>query len=459
MQLSVGQMYAGRYRVVRKLGDGAMGAVYEAENVLIRRRVAIKVLHPHMAERHAAIRRFELEAQAAGRIGSPHIVEVLDMGELDGGARFLVMELLEGVTLAQRIRAAAHEGAPLTAEEAASMVIQLLAGLEAAHAADIVHRDLKPANVFLSQSRGENDFVKILDFGVSKFAFEVDRVTPPPDGATAPAGPDPGEGDHVGAQGEDMGMTGAGSVLGTPFYMSPEQAKGARHVDQRSDLYAVGVILYECVTGRVPFEAATINELIFRIVLEAPPPLESLARDLDPAFVAIVNKAMAREPRDRFQSAGDMRDALVRWLAPDRAATGIGFDRSSNLLWAAAPRTARPRRRGERAFVLGLLATLALGGVTLFAVRPPPVSRRSPSAGPPPLAPTFAAASTPPAPAASSAAPAVAAASASAEPAGPRARVPASPSAVAGAAGARLPPRARPAGVTVPARRTVPDEL
>ncbi len=151
MALANGQIYAGRYRVVRKLGDGAMGAVYEAENVLIRRHVAIKVLHPHVAERHDALRRFEREAQAAGRIGSPHIVEVLDMGELEGGARFLVMELLEGITLSQRI----HDAGRLSPEEGAAVVLQLLAGLGAAHAADIVHRDLKPANVFLaSNTRG-----------------------------------------------------------------------------------------------------------------------------------------------------------------------------------------------------------------------------------------------------------------------------------------------------------------
>ena len=436
MQLAVGQIYAGRYRVVRKLGDGAMGAVYEAENVLIRRRVAIKVLHAHVAERHAALRRFELEAQAAGRIGSPHIVEVLDLGELEGGVRFLVMELLEGVTLAQRIREAAAQGVPLTPEEAAAVVVQLLAGLEAAHAADIVHRDLKPANVFLSQSRGENDFVKILDFGVSKFAFDVERRSHDP-AAEAEAR------DHV-AHGDDMGTTG---VLGTPFYMSPEQAKGARNVDQRSDLYAVGVILYECVSGRVPFDASTINELIFRIVLEAPPPVESLVQGLDPAFVAIVKKAMAREPRDRFQSASEMREALARWLARDR---GVSFDRSSNLLWAAAPRPA-PRRRGERAFLLGMLATVVVGGGTLFAVRPPAVSGRAQ----PPAPAASSTPSAPPPPAASNAAPEPSSASSAVSPPprpGPGPHAGAHP---------RFKPAvaATPAPSAAPVRRTVPDDL
>jgi eukaryotic-like serine/threonine-protein kinase len=433
MALLDGQIYAGRYRVVRKLGDGAMGAVYEAENVLIRRNVAIKVLHPHVAERHDALRRFEREAQAAGRIGSPHIVEVLDMGQIEGGARFLVMELLEGVTLAQRIRDAGR----LPPEEAAGLVMQLLAGLGAAHAADIVHRDLKPANVFLV-GRGGGDYVKILDFGVSKFAVA----------------------------GDDMGMTGAGSVLGTPLYMSPEQAKGARHVDHRSDLYAVGVLLYECVTGKVPFEAETFNELIFRIVLEAPPPIESVVPDLDPAFVAIVHKAMAREVGERYQTAREMHDALAHWLAPERA--GVGLDTSSALLWAAAPSRSRGRKSGERALVLGLLVTLLLGAVTIFsmgethsppvAVRPPhtdlpsatgrPRGAAAPTlqpAPPPPVVP-------PPVSASASASAAAAPASSSAQPAS-SARIVSRvtrPAIVA-------PPKLHPA--VAPGPRTVPDEL
>ena len=428
MLLKDGQIYAGRYRVVRKLGDGAMGAVYEAENVLIRRHVAIKVLHPHVAERHDALRRFEREAQAAGRIGSPHIVEVLDMGELEGGARFLVMELLEGETLQERIRAADR----LAPEEAARLVLQLLAGLGAAHAADIVHRDLKPANVFLVANRTGGEFVKILDFGVSKFS----------------------------ASGDDMGATGGGLVLGTPFYMSPEQAKGARHIDHRSDLYAVGVILYECVTGKVPFEAETLNELIFRIVLEAPPPVESLVPDLDPGFAAILHKAMHREIGERYQTAREMHEALASWLSPDRAR--VGLDTSSALLWAAAPPRQRARRTGERAFVLGLLATLALGGATLFAVRPHAIEVSSPPR-PVTARPVLAAAPVEPAPRPSMdpqdprSVPAPASA---APPSSATVRSAAPPVTTGVARGPRLPatPRTKPVEV-VPAKRTVPDDL
>lgn len=292
MQMTLGQIYADKYRIVRLLGEGAMGAVYEAENTRIHRRVALKLLHPQLAHKADTLRRFEREAQAAGRIGSQHIVEVLDLGELADGSRFMVLEYLDGTTLDQRIRARRR----LTPEEATPIVCQLLEGLGAAHKAEIIHRDLKPANVYLCPRSGAQaggvDFVKILDFGVSKFNVLDD----------------------------EMSMTSTGAVLGTPYYMSPEQAKGSRQIDPRSDLYAVGVILYECITGQVPFSAETFNELIFRIVLESPPPVESFVPNLDPAFTAIIHKAMAREPSERFQTAEEFHAILHFWS--ERAAAG-----------------------------------------------------------------------------------------------------------------------------------------
>ncbi|MEP7120459.1 MAG: serine/threonine-protein kinase [Byssovorax sp.] len=290
MQLTLGQIYADKYRIVRLLGEGAMGAVYEAENTRIRRKVAIKILHPQIAQKADTLRRFEREAQAAGRIGSQHIVEVLDLGELADGSRFMVLEYLDGTTLDQRIRSRGR----LTPEEATPIVCQLLEGLGAAHKAEIIHRDLKPANIYLCPKPGGVDFVKILDFGVSKFNVLND----------------------------EMSMTSTGAVLGTPYYMSPEQAKGSRAVDPRSDLYAVGVILYECITGQVPFSAETFNELIFRIVLESPPPVESFVPNLDPAFTAIIHKAMAREAGERFQTAEEFRSILTYWS--ERSAAGPG---------------------------------------------------------------------------------------------------------------------------------------
>src|SRR4051812_834592 len=221
MSLSTGDVIDGKYRIVRLIGEGGMGAVYEGENIRIHRTVAIKVLHAGVAENQDAVQRFEREAQAAGRIGSEHIVEVLDLGDLPDGSRFMVMEFLEGTTLSDRIVSRGR----ISARDSARLVSELLDGLGAAHQAGIIHRDLKPANVFLlSSKQGRADFVKILDFGVSKFSVLSD----------------------------DMSMTSTGAVVGTPYYMSPEQAKGAKFIDARSDLYSVGVILYESITGQVP---------------------------------------------------------------------------------------------------------------------------------------------------------------------------------------------------------------
>jgi len=316
MLLSPGQQFGNKYRIVRLLGEGSMGAVYEGENVPIRRRVAIKVLHAGVTQHKDTVQRFEREAQAAGRIGSEHIVEVLDLGELPDGSRYLVMELLEGMTLADRIR----ERGRLTPEEAGPIAHELLGGLAAAHDKGIIHRDLKPANVFLVQARGgQPDFVKILDFGVSKFSV---------------------------LNAEEASMTRTGAVLGTPFYMSPEQAKGERAIDPRSDLYAVGVILYECVTGQVPFHAETFNELLFKIVLESPPPAESFVPDLDPSFAAILRKSMDREPVARFQTALEFQQAIGDWIIK-RSSMGmpiapslrmaIAHDQTGRIPWTATP--------------------------------------------------------------------------------------------------------------------------
>ena len=299
MDLAIGQVYGEKYRIVRLLGQGSMGAVYEGENVRIRRKVAIKTLHQGMAEKGDTLQRFEREAQAAGRIGSRHICEVLDMGDLPDGSRYMVMEHLDGVTLQQHIRSMGR----LKPLEVSPILQQLLDGLGAAHAAGIIHRDLKPANVFLVRQPGKPDFVKILDFGVSKFSVLSD----------------------------EMSMTRTGAVLGTPYYMSPEQAKGSRGTDARSDLYAVGVILYECITGQVPFSAETFNELLFRIVLESPPPAESFVPDLPPELAAIIRKSMAREPADRFQTAEEFKQALADWSAKAEAEASPQFDGLATL--------------------------------------------------------------------------------------------------------------------------------
>ena len=282
MALQIGDVIEGKYRILRLLGEGGMGAVFEGENVRIKRRVAIKVLHAAVALDADATKRFEREAQAAGRIGNEHILEVLDLGELPDGDHFMVMEYLDGEALSERIR----RRGKLSPDEAVPIFRQLLLGLKAAHSAGIVHRDLKPDNVFLlTEKMGQKDYVKIIDFGISKFQ--------------ALAG--------------EMRMTRTGTVMGTPYYMSPEQASGSKEADFRSDIYAVGVMLYEALSGSVPFDAPTFNQLLFRIVLSEPAPIRQLVPDLDEAFASIVSKAMARDMERRFGSADAFILALDNW--------------------------------------------------------------------------------------------------------------------------------------------------
>jgi serine/threonine-protein kinase len=304
--LNPGDIIDGKYRIVRLIGEGGMGAVHEGENTRIHRRVAIKVLLAAVAEQGEAVARFEREAQAAGRIGSEHIVEVLDLGTLPNGDRYLVMEFLDGEGLGSRIK---NRGR-LSAQELAPIASQLMEGLAAAHGAGIIHRDLKPDNVFLLRTRGgKADFVKLLDFGISKFS----------------------------ALSGDSGfsMTRTGAVMGTPYYMAPEQAKGSRALDHRVDIYATGVILYEALTGQVPFNADTFNELLFKIVLEEPRPLSQIDPSIDPGFAAIVTRGMARDPAHRFQSASEFQQALSMWprvprrWVPERQAHGRRAARTS----------------------------------------------------------------------------------------------------------------------------------
>lgn len=283
--LQPGDIIDGKYRIVRVLGSGGMGAVYEGHNVRVGKRVAVKVMQIAYSQDDQHIGRFIREAQAAARIGSAHIVDVFDMGELPSGDRFMVMEFLEGENLSSRLR----KRPQFSPVSIATIGIQILEGLAKVHEAGIVHRDIKPANIFLSKLGASPDFVKILDFGICKLLQERR----------------PGE-----------VSTGVGDMLGTPSYMAPEQIElGSKIVDARSDVYAVGVILYRCVSGRLPYRVKAVPHLETIRLERAATILTDVVPDVDEEFAIIVERALAWDPNQRYSTAETFQRDLVQWLA------------------------------------------------------------------------------------------------------------------------------------------------
>jgi serine/threonine protein kinase len=276
----VGKVVDRRYGIRSVIGEGGMGAVYEAEHLVLGRLVALKVLHPTNAAKPEAVSRFQHEARVVSSIGHPNICELYDVGKLEDGTPFLVMERLVGDTLADRIN---KEGA-LPPEVVFDTLLQILSGLSAAHRKGIIHRDIKPENIFLARTPGSTEpIAKLLDFGISKMS----------------------------ALDADLHLTRTGMVMGTPYYMAPEQARGDR-IDHRVDLYAIGVIFYECLTGRRPFVAPNYNALLVQILSGKPKPLRSIRPALSEAFEPIVTRAMQKQPEQRFQTAAEFHDALLR---------------------------------------------------------------------------------------------------------------------------------------------------
>jgi serine/threonine protein kinase len=272
-----GQLVDGRYQIDYVLGVGSMGVVYGARHAAVGKLVAIKALRAHLASDAEAIQRFNAEATAATSIGNQHIVETFDFGRLADGTAYMVMEYLEGRSLAELI-----EGwSPLPLERITRIGVQIAEALNAAHLAGIVHRDLKPDNVFLCERENDPDFVKILDFGIAKFGVSQARLTQ------------------------------AGAVFGTPAYMSPEQALG-KATDGRTDVYALGVMLYEMACGRVPFQGENAIAVLTLHANEEPEQLSQRIPDVSRELEAIVHKCLQKDPEARYGSMAELAADLAR---------------------------------------------------------------------------------------------------------------------------------------------------
>jgi serine/threonine protein kinase len=280
--LSVGDVVADRYRIDAVLGEGGMGIVYRVQHLHLRKMYAIKVLLPLWSSMPEVVARFEREAVAVGRIQDPHIAVATDFGRLPNGSFFLVMEHVNGPTLREVLT-----GGPLETLRALHIVRGIVAALHAAHAVGIVHRDMKPENVMLIERDGDPDFAKVLDFGIAK----VDGV---------------GAGDQGGAA---KVLTQVGAVIGTPEYMAPEQAMG-QSVDARSDLYSVGVVLFEMLTGHAPFSGGAVTVLRQHVLSDVPELSTDVAARTDPRISEILRRLLAKLPENRFASTAELMAAL-----------------------------------------------------------------------------------------------------------------------------------------------------
>ncbi len=279
--LTAGGLLAGKYRVIKKLGEGAMGSVWLAKNEVTDREFAIKVLLPQVAATSNALARFLREAKVCGALRHPSILEIYDAGEAAelGGAPYLVMERLDGAALDVVLR----QAGALAPRLALDIVVQISRGLQLAHAKGIVHRDLKPANVFLHSPGTGAIEPKVLDFGISKV---IDAASP------------------------EVALTHTSAILGSPIYMSPEQMGAGTVFDARSDVHALGILLWECLTGRPPFAATSYNLLVVEIIQGPRPRLRDLLPTASPELARIVERAFAIDPKSRFGSAEELADAL-----------------------------------------------------------------------------------------------------------------------------------------------------
>jgi serine/threonine-protein kinase len=353
-----GDILAGKYRVERVLGQGGMGVVVAATHQTLHQRVAVKLLLPGVLANPDTVERFLREARAAGRLKSEHAAKVVDVGKLDNGSPYMAMEYLEGATLGQVVRL---QG-PLPSRDAVDFVLQACEAVAEAHAAGIVHRDLKPENLFLTRRVDGQPLVKVIGFAIAK--------SPTADG---------------------LSLSRTSTVIGSPLYMPPEQLRAARHADARSDIWALGAVLFELVTGRVPFAAESFSELCLKVARDPPPLPSSLKTDVSPALDAVVLRCLEKEPARRFQNVADLAAALEPLGSSDakelaaRVASVLGGARNKPLPAVAPPsasvqiltpsawgQTSAEASDRKRTWIIAVASTaLGLGAIgAVFAIRP-----------------------------------------------------------------------------------------
>jgi eukaryotic-like serine/threonine-protein kinase len=322
----IGKTIDGRYKVERVLGEGGMGLVYQAKHTVLNKPLAIKVLRPDVSRDEEIITRFRQEAQSATAIGNQHIIDISDFGTLPDGSTYFVMEFLEGTDLTGAI----EKGEPITAPRMIHIGLQLCDALSAAHSAGIVHRDLKPDNIYLVSRGKDKDFVKVLDFGIAKVG------------------------------GNSSKLTRAGQVFGTPHYMSPEQCSGTG-VDHRTDIYAIGIIFYEMLARKVPFDADNLMGILTKHLYEEPVPLSQIVPDIPEALERVIARAMAKNVEERYANMDDLADDLRR-AQQGIAPAAVSFART--LAPGAFRGGAAPGKKASPLvpILLGALALVA-GGV------------------------------------------------------------------------------------------------
>ncbi len=298
-----GEVLAGKYRVERILGRGGMGVVVAAHHVQLDEKVALKFLLPEALSNPEAVARFVREARNAVKIKSEHVARVSDVGQLENGAPYMVMEFLEGGDLAAWLR----QNGPLPFELAVDFVLQACVAVADAHALGIVHRDLKPANLFCVRRSDGQLTIKVLDFGISKTT-------------------------SLGSSGPGMDMTKTSALMGTPLYMSPEQMRSSRDVDGTTDIWALGIILFELMVGTPPFYAESVTELVMKVASDPPPPLRTFRPDAPAGLDAAIGKCLEKDRSRRYRNVGELALALLPF-APNRS-KGV-VERISGILRGA----------------------------------------------------------------------------------------------------------------------------